>query len=105
MTARTRCGPVKLRECCEFIYVELFPLWLKGAVYESYVRSAILCGSEALCLRVSQMIILWAEECLVRAALVAISVRWYDDVSRMEDGHVLKMELDFESDGQRKKGR
>ena len=36
---------------------------------------------------------------------VANSVRWYGHVLRREDGHVSWRELDFEVDGQRKKGR
>ena len=42
ITARTRCGWVKFRECCELLYDRRFPLKLKGAVYKSYVRLAIL---------------------------------------------------------------
>ena len=33
------------------------------------------------------------------------SVRWYGHVLRREDGHVLRRALDFEVEGQRKKGR
>ena len=46
VTTRTRCGWVKFRECGEL---------LKGAVYESYVRPAILYGSEAWYLNESEM--------------------------------------------------
>ena len=35
-----------------------FHLRLKGAVYESYVRPAIVCGSEAWCLKECEMKIL-----------------------------------------------
>ena len=51
MTARTRCWWVKFSECGELLYGRRFPLRLKGAVYRSYVRSAILYGSEAFCLK------------------------------------------------------
>ena len=51
--ARTRCGWVKFRECGELLYGRRFPLTLKGAVYGSYVRLAMLYGSEAWCLKVS----------------------------------------------------
>ena len=37
VTARTRCG-------C-FMYGRRFPLWLKGAVYESYVMPTTLYGN------------------------------------------------------------
>ena len=33
------------------------------------------------------------------------SVCWYGDVLRREDGHVLRRALEFEVEGQRKKGR
>ena len=33
VTARTRCGWVKIRECGELLYGRRFPLMLKGAVY------------------------------------------------------------------------
>ena len=50
VTERTRCGWVKLRECGELLYGRRFPLKLKGAVYKSYVRPALLYESEAWCL-------------------------------------------------------
>ena len=50
VTARTRCGWAKLMECSDLLYGR-FPLKLKGAVYKSYVRPAILYGSEAWCLK------------------------------------------------------
>ena len=50
VTARTRCGWVKLRECSEMLYGR-FPLKLKGAVYNSHVRLTILYLSEAWSLK------------------------------------------------------
>ena len=47
VTARTRCKSVMLRECGKLLYGRRFPLELKGAVYWSYVRQAILHESEA----------------------------------------------------------
>ena len=44
MTARTRCGWVKFREYSELFYCRRFPLWLKGTVFRSYIRSTILYG-------------------------------------------------------------
>ena len=58
VTARTRCGLVKFWECGELLYDMKFPLRLKEAVYESYIRPAILYGSEAWCLKESVMGIL-----------------------------------------------
>ena len=56
--SRTGCEWVSFRECDEWLYGWRFPLWLKKAVYESYVRPAILYGSEAWCLNESEMGIL-----------------------------------------------
>ena len=53
--ARTRCGWVKHRDCRMLLNGRGFPLRLKGAVYESYVRPVILYGSEAWCLKESEM--------------------------------------------------
>ena len=49
-TARTRCEWIKFRECGELLYGR-FNLMLKEAVCKSYVRPAILYGSEAWCLK------------------------------------------------------
>ena len=62
VNARTRCERVMLRECGDLLYERRIPLWLKGAVYKSYVRPAILYGSEAWCLLESEMVILWRME-------------------------------------------
>ena len=37
------------------MYGRRFPLWLKGTDYKSYVRPAILYGSEAWCLKESEI--------------------------------------------------
>ena len=58
VTIRTRCGWDKHRECGELLYDRRFPLKLKGSVYKSYVLPAILYGSEAWCLKESEMGIL-----------------------------------------------
>ena len=99
------------------LYGKRFPLKLKGAVYKSYVRPAILHESEAWCLKESDMGILHrTERSMVRAMCgvqlkdrkrstdlmfmlgskesidqltMANSVRWYGHVLRREDGHVL----------------
>ena len=51
VTARVRIGWVRLRECGELLLGNKFPLRMKGNVYRCCVRSAILCGSEAWCLK------------------------------------------------------
>ena len=49
VTARTRYGWVKHKECGKLLYGRRFPPMLKGADDKSYVRPAILYGSEAWC--------------------------------------------------------
>ena len=58
VTARTRCGWVKFMESCELLHGRRFPLKLKEDAYGSYVRLAMLHGSEAWCLKESEMGIL-----------------------------------------------
>ena len=58
VTVRTKCGWVKSRQCDELLHGRRFPLKLKEAVYKSCVRLAILHGSEAWCLKESEMGIL-----------------------------------------------
>ena len=68
MTARTRCGFVKFKECSELLYGRRFPLWLKVFIYTSYVRPAMLYRCEAWCLKESEMGILRrTERSMVRA--------------------------------------
>ena len=68
VSTRTRCGWVKLMECSELLYGRRFPLELKGAVHKSYIRPAILHGSEAWCPKESEMGILQrTERSMVRA--------------------------------------
>ena len=67
-TARKRCGWVKFRECGELLCGRKFPLRLAGAVYGSYVRQAMIYGSEACCLKESEMRLLRStERSMVRA--------------------------------------
>ena len=58
MTARVRIGWIKIRECGELLLGRRFSLKIKGMVYRSCVRSAMLYGSETWCLRENEMIIL-----------------------------------------------
>ena len=52
---KTRCGWVKFRECGELLYGRRSSLKLKGSVYKISVRPAMLYGSEAQCLKESEM--------------------------------------------------
>ena len=54
VTTRTS-GWVRFRECSELLYGRKSPLKMKGTVYRSCVRPAILYGSEAWCLKESEM--------------------------------------------------
>ena len=62
VTARTRYGWVKLRECGELLCGRRFPIKLNGVVHKRYARPAILYGSEAWCLKESEIGILLRTE-------------------------------------------
>ena len=122
MTARTRCRWVKIRECGELLYGRRFPINLNRPVNKSYVRPAILYGSEVWGLKESEIGILRrTERSMVRAMCgvqlkdekmskdfvlllgmdetidqlaMANSVRWYGHVLSREDVHVLRRALD-----------
>ena len=49
MTTRTRCGWGKSKECGQLLHSRRFSIKLEGAVYRSYERPAMLCGSEVWC--------------------------------------------------------
>ena len=55
VTARTRCGWVKFREFGELLYGRGFPLRLKLDVKKNCAKPIILYGSEAWCLKESEM--------------------------------------------------
>ena len=132
VTTITRCGLVKHRECGELLNGRKFPPKLKGVVYQSYVRPAIMGESKAWCLVQGKMIILHrAERSIVRAMCgvqikhakrtvdlmvmlgwnetidklaMASSVCWYGHVLRRVGGHVLREALHFVFESQRKEG-
>ena len=58
MTARARIGWVKFKEYRELLNSKRFSLKMKGMVYWSCVRLAMLCGSEIWCLRENEVAIL-----------------------------------------------
>ena len=121
---------MKFREWGELLNSKRFSLKMKGMVYRSYVRLAMLYGSETWCLRENEMAILRrTERAMVRAMCGAKlmekkrtedlmemlglketvvqtnGVRWYGHVSRRDDGHFLRKALEFEVKGKRKRGR
>ena len=65
VTAKARIGWGKFRECGELMHSKRFSLKLKGMVYKSCVRLAMLYESETLCLRENEMAIF--ERAMVRA--------------------------------------
>ncbi|XP_002731282.2 uncharacterized protein LOC100366586, partial [Saccoglossus kowalevskii] len=133
VTARARFAWVKFREYGELLYGKRFPLEMKGIVYKSCVRPALLYGSETWCLSENELGILRrTERAMVRVMCgvklmnrkktkdlmqmldlkeavdrlaEANGVRWYGHVLRREDGHVIRRALDLEVSGPRKRGR
>ena len=115
------------------LYDRRFSIRLRGAVYESDVKPAILYGSEECCMKESEMGILRrTKRSMVRAMCgvqsngrkrstnlmfmlglhetidqlaMANSVRWYGLLLRRKVDHVLRRAYDFEVEGKRMKGR
>ena len=68
VTARVRIEWIKFTECRELLLGIRFSLKMKGMVYRSCIRSAMLYGSETWCLRENEMIILRrTERAMVRS--------------------------------------
>ena len=120
---------VRFRKCGELLLGNRFPLKMKGKVYRCCVRSAILYGSETWCLKENKKVILrravrvmcgqkvvdrkttkeqldmlGLKETIDRLA-TANEVRWYGHVLRRDDGSVLRVALNLEVSGKRKRGR
>ena len=87
VTARTRAGWKKFRECGEILFGKiLFVDERKDILYMSYVRLAMLYGTETWCLRENKVAILRrVERFMVRAMC---SVQLVDREYRGADGHV-----------------
>ena len=109
-------------KCDELLHGRRLPLKLIEAVHKGYVRPAMLYGSEAWCLKESEMgILLSTERSMVRAMCrlqlkkrymdlmfifglnetmdqlaKANSVHWYGHVLRREDDHIMRRALDIE---------
>ena len=68
VTARVRTGWVRFRKCGELLLGNRFPLRMKGKVSCCCIRSAILYGNEAWCLKENETAILRRmERAMVRA--------------------------------------
>ena len=133
VTARTRIGWIKFRECGELLYGRKFLLKMKGRIYQSCIRSAMLYGSETRCLRENGMTILRRTEKAMMRAMCRVKinekrriqdrisllglkdtldglarasgVRWYGHVLRRDNGDVLRRALDYEVAGRRGRWR
>ena len=132
-TARIRVGWKKFRKCREILFEKRFSLRMKGKLYKSYVRSAMLYGSKTWCLIENEVAILRrAERSIMRATcdvkLVdkknteelmdmlrlkeaadklarANGVRWYGRVLKSHKEDVLMKAMVHEVDGKHKQGR
>ena len=132
-TVRSRIGWIKFRECSEILKGRRFSLKMKKKVYKSCVRSAMLYGSEAWCLREKKIAILRrTERAMIRAMcgvklfdqrnseelmdmlgikesldrmVKASSMRWCGLVLKKEDKNVIVKALKFEVNGSRGRGR
>ena len=68
VTARTRVGWKKFKECGEIWFRKRFSLQIKGKIYNNYVRSTMLYGSKTWCLRENEVAVFRrAERSMVRA--------------------------------------
>ena len=133
VTARSRIGWIKFRECSEILKGRRFSLKMKGKIYKSCVRSAMLYGSEAWCLREKEMEILRRTERAVIRGMCGVklldqrnseelmdmfgikesldrmaqasSMRWYGHLLRKADENVILKTLKFEVSGSRGRGR
>ena len=133
VTARTRIGWIKSRECGELPYGRKFSLKIKGRIYQSCVRSAMLSGSETWCPRENKMAILRKTEKAMMRAMCGVKmfdkrrsqelmsllgltdtldglawasgVRWYGHVLRRDNGNALRRALDFKVAERKGRGR
>ena len=62
ITTRMRIKWIKFRECEELLHGRKFSLKMKGRIYQSCIRSAMLYGSKMWCLRENEMAILTRTE-------------------------------------------
>ena len=82
-------GWKKLRECGKILFRKIFSLHTKGKIYKSYVRSAILYGSETWYSRENELTIMRrAERSMVR---VMCSVKLVDKRNTEEQMDMLRL--------------
>ena len=131
VTERMRSGRAKFKECRDILLSKSFLLKIKGRVYASCVRSAMLFGSEVWCLRQNELDILKRTETTMVRAICGVKlsdrfkskslidrlgfkktseslakasgVRWFCHVMRRDEGNVLRKVLTFKIDGLKKR--
>ena len=130
VTARARLGWKKLRECGELLHEKRFSLKMKGRIYQSCVRFAMLYGSKTWSLKENEVAFLRQTERAVIRAMCCVklmdkknteelmvmlglketnklakanSMCWYGHGLRREDDDILRMALCFKVEGQRKR--
>ena len=131
VTAGTRIGWMKFRECSDILKGRRFSLKMKARVYKSCVRSAMLYRSEAWCLREKEMAILRRTERAMIRAMCGVrlldrrnseelmdmlgikesldrmakpsTMRWNGHVLRKENEKVILQALKFEVSGSRER--
>ena len=124
---------MKFRKCGELLRGRRFSFRMKGMVYRSCVRSAMLWGSETWCLKESEMAILRRTERAMERSMRGVKlvdrknmeelmemlglretldrmakangVRRHGHVIRRDDDNILKKAIMLEVNGQRKRGR
>ena len=67
MTASKRIGWVKFKECGWLLYARKFSLKMKGRIYHSCIRLAMLHRCEAWCLRENEVAILRTKKTMTKA--------------------------------------
>ena len=72
--ARSRIGWMKFRECSAILKGRRFSLKMNGKIYKSCVRSDILYGIEAWCLREEEMAILRRTERAMNRAMCGVKL-------------------------------
>ena len=76
-------GWKKFRECGEILFRKRFFLQMKGKIYKSYVRSAMLYGNETWCLRENKVAILRRAERSIKVRAMC-SVKLVDKRNKEE---------------------
>ena len=94
VTSRSRIGWVKLRECSKILEGRRFSLKMKEKVYKSCVKSAMLYGSKAWCLREKQMAILRRTERAMIRAMCGVKLLDQRNSKELMDALGIKESLD-----------